>query len=152
MDNAQRRNIVLTLENELSPAPSVAESVEGWLGVARSVSSPGFGLTLDLANFVASGQTEVFDRLESVWPLLAHVHLKDIAPYCEETDRADPGQQVFQGRDGQFLAVPLGTGIVENGSVVRRLLALSYQGRLTVEAFFDPASLKHSIAYVRQLL
>ncbi|MAE64632.1 MAG: hypothetical protein CMJ18_10230 [Phycisphaeraceae bacterium] len=152
MDSAQRRNIVLTLENELSPAPSVAESVDGWLGVARSVCSPHFGLTLDLANFVASGQTHVFDRLESVWPLLAHVHFKDIAPYCDETARADPGQQVFQGRDGRFLAVPLGAGIVENGSVVRRLLALPYRGRLTLESFFDAASLKHAITCVRQFL
>ena len=144
-DDALRRGIVIVLENELSPRSNVADSIDAWVGIACSVSSDAFKLTLDLANFVASGETDIFDKLGPAWPHVGHVHIKDIAPYSEETVRAYPDRKVFQGRGGRFVSVPVGEGVVENTRVLQHLLGLGYSGAVTIETFHDADSLGQAV-------
>ena len=148
-DRASRREIVITLENELSAKPNVAESLDSWLDIARTVSSESFRLTLDLANFQASGEEDVPARLEPAWPWIGHVHFKDLAPSNDELAQAYPDQPVFQGKHDRFLALPLGVGIVENALVMRQLLKLQYSGAMTFECFGDLDSLRTAVDFVR---
>lgn len=151
-DRAARLGIVITLENELSAKPNVGESLDSWLNIARAVSPDSFRLTLDLANFVASGEESVLDRLEPAWSLIGHVHLKDLAPYSDALAQAYPDQPVFQGKHDRFLALPLGVGIVENARVMQQLVSIQYSGTITFECFGDVASLTGAAAHVRQEL
>ena len=150
VDSAARRGTVIVLENELSAKPNIAESVDSWIETARRVSSDSFGLTLDLANFVASGEERISDKLEAAWPLVGHVHLKDLASCDEPPAATHPERQVFQGRHGRFVPVPVGSGIVDNVRVMQQLLKLRYSGTVTIECFFDLASLRAAVESVRR--
>lgn len=147
----QGSRLVFALENELSPTAGVANTVQAWLDIARSAAAPSFRLTLDLANFVASGETTIFEHLEPAWPFIGHVHLKDIAPYDRETEHRFPNHQVFQGKENQFLAVPLGHGMIEQQRIIGKLIELKYAGRLTLESFSGPESLAISLAYLKRI-
>jgi len=101
---------------------------------------------------VASGEEGTLDRLDPVWPLLGHVHLKDLAPCSDELARDYPNQPIFQGRRDRFLALPLGAGIVENARVMQELVRIQYSGAITFECFGDLAALQTATELTRQAL
>lgn len=148
---AGRRDMFLTLENELSMTANVADTVDRWLGVAKAVSSPFFRLTIDLPNFVACGEPEVLEKLDPAWPFVGHVHLKDIVPYTDEKANSLPHRKVFQHGADRFLAVPVGDGIVDHGELAKKLVGAGYSGLATFECFFEPVSLKKSAECFRGL-
>lgn len=150
VETAQRRGQVFTLENELAAAPNIAGTVPAWLDLAERVASPAFRLTLDLANFIGSDDTRFAARQTAAWPLIGHVHFKDLVPHSPELAARFPSGQVFRVANRKLLAVPLGSGIVDHDPVIRALAGHAYPGRLTLEAFGDAKSLRQSVEFLQR--
>jgi sugar phosphate isomerase/epimerase len=107
--------------------------------------------TYDVGNYMMAGEDPIA-ALDRVAPRLAHVHFKDwrIFPPGAEVEGA------FEAIDGrQFLAVVLGTGVVDLPAALARLRQLDYGGSITVEyeGPDDPReAVAGSVAYMRRLL
>lgn len=149
IDELSDKDIIITLENELSSISSIASTIKKWFSIVRSVNSPFSQLTVDLANFIVSGEKEIFHQLNPVLPFIKHVHLKDVIPYSEKYLKIYPNHQIFKGKKNDFISVPIGKGIVEHEKVIEKLTQIGYKEKFTLETFTNLEFLNQSLMYLR---
>lgn len=118
-DVAAGAGMVLLLENEPScNGGFAAEAAE----IVRRVDRPALRLLWDPGNEAHAGRTPFPGAYREVRPLLAHVHLKDVAP----------------GPDGSPRFVPLGAGRAEIAAQIAALEADGYGGLYVIETHYVP--------------
>lgn len=142
-EHAKKRGVTVVMEDYDSAASPYA-TAQGVRFFMDRV--PELRVAFDTGNFAFSDEDELaaFDLLKD---RIAHVHLKDRALYT-----ADPTERPTTTLGGRKLyACPFGYGITKGDEILRRLMAMNYQGVLTVEHYGTPRQLHYmerSIAYV----
>lgn len=120
----------------IAPSPSLAKRLVG------GFDPDCIGVIYDPGNMVFEGLENWRMSLELLGPHLAHVHVKN-AEWVREDGSWRPRM------------APLREGIVDWGAVLRALAAVGYDGWLSLEDFWEGASLEErladDIAYLRGL-
>lgn len=108
---AEEKNVLVCLENH---AENNLETIDDYARIFDAVDSPNLGVCLDTGHFDASGvdMDELIDRFQLK---INHIHVKENKGF---------GRKEF---------VRFGQGTTDNFHVVDRMLALGYQGFITVE-------------------
>jgi sugar phosphate isomerase/epimerase len=122
---AEEEDVILAVENEASTSISTARLLEKFL---REIDSPRVRAVWDPGNEVHAPDgerpyPEAFDRVKD---LMVHFHLKDVA--------RDP-------QTGKPRAMPVGEGSIDYMGQLRALLAMGYQGAVSLETHWRPKEL-----------
>lgn len=97
---------------------------------------PKLRFTLDTGNFLYSGE-DVLAALDALGERIGYVHLKD------RRRTGEPGEAPQLAADGSAMyASPVGGGIIPMETILRKLQALDYRGKLAIEHFGAPDQLR----------
>lgn len=114
--------------------------------LVEAIDSPAFGIAFDPCNFVIAGLPAFPDAYTILQPHIRYVQFKDVVPLGAMAEGTGAGKILADHAGGRFEAVPAGRGIVDLGSIVRRLEADRYDGFVTLEPFAHPAALEGACA------
>ena len=134
LEVAAEHGVDVLIENHFSHAPGeVTNTPGGCRELIEAVGHPNFALNFDPCNFAVGGedQVEAYDRLKD---LVRNVHMKDTLPFNPDEHSDYPGRIVTDLHRGDFIFAPMGTGITDNQTVLKRLNADGYDGPVSVEA------------------
>lgn len=160
---AERLGVVLAVENNLDqkhedPAgTNPSRAPESLLDVAKTVSSPNFGVVYDACNFLAVGEEPFPGPYELLREHIVSVELKDVVRYRHGLHgKAESLHLLNDGIEGAFLPVPVGQGALNTDGLLRRLANDSYDGPLVLDPFARGAALlpycASSLAYIRSVI
>jgi sugar phosphate isomerase/epimerase len=135
---AERYGVMLGIE----PHQSITRSTAGLLCVATLVDSPMLKINYDTGNAYLGGE-DIYEGLETVGHLVAHVHAKDI-----------PVEQAGVER-GQVTGTPVGCacgdGVIDWARVIDILRKIHYRGVLSVECG-TPDQAARSLSHLESIL
>jgi len=133
LQTAERHGISIGIE----PHQSISKRTDGLLRIATLVKSPFLKVNYDTGNALLGGE-DPYEGLKAVFPLLIHVHAKDIS-----FQQADEEKGKVSGTP---VGCACGEGVIDWPRVVSILADGGYSGVLSVECGTPQqaaASLKH---------
>jgi sugar phosphate isomerase/epimerase len=108
------------------------DGIEDWIGIAKRISSPAVGLTLDVGHAVLEG----FDPAAAILaagPRLKHVHLHSNMGKADDHLRLD-------------------RGVVDFGPVVQALRQIGFAGHASIEIYAPAGEKEAALQASRKLL
>ena len=135
---AERYGVSVAIE----PHQSITKTTEGLLRVATLVKSSFLRVNYDTGNAFLGGE-DPYRGLETVLPLLVHVHAKDLS-----VQQADAGQGKLTGTP---VGCACGEGVIDWSKVVAVLEAGRFSGVLSVECG-TPKQAIDSLKHLRSVL
>jgi sugar phosphate isomerase/epimerase len=133
LQTAERHGVCIGIE----PHQSISKRTDGLLRIATLVKSPFLKVNYDTGNALLGGE-DPYEGLKAVFPLLVHVHAKDIS-----FEQADEEKGKVSGTP---VGCACGEGVIDWPRVVSILADGGYNGVLSVECGTPQqaaASLKH---------
>lgn len=135
---AERYGIYIGIE----PHQSISKTTAGLLRIATLVESPMLRVNYDTGNAWLGGE-DPYRGLESVSPLLVHIHAKDISTQQSETERG--------AVTGTPVGCACGDGVIDWARVIAILDKVGYSGVLSVECG-TPEQAARSLEHLNSLL
>jgi sugar phosphate isomerase/epimerase len=143
VDEARRRGLVLTVENNLDQRGEDARRLnpsrtpEAIRRAVHNLDDPHFRVCYDPCNFVTAGVEEYPLAYDLLVGTLVNVHVKDCRRYAAELHSGDPSatKLLVDSQEGPFLPSPLGAGAVAWREIVDRLDRDGYLGWVTLDPF-----------------
>jgi sugar phosphate isomerase/epimerase len=129
---AERLGITLAVENVGYGAVNMFSGIEDWISIARQISSPAVGLTLDVGHAVLEG----FDPAAAIMaagPLLKHVHLHSNLGKLDDHLRLD-------------------CGIIDFAPVVEAIRKIGFTGHASIEIHAPAGEKEAAIQASRSVL
>lgn len=117
---AERYGVAVGIE----PHQSISKTTPGLLRIATLVESPFLKINYDTGNAYLSGE-DPYDALQTVLPLLAHVHAKDISIRQSEKEKGKA--------TGTPVGCACGDGVIDWARVIGILTGGHWSGVLSVE-------------------
>ena len=135
---AERHGVSVGIE----PHQSITRMTPGLLCVATLVDSPMLKINYDTGNAYLSGE-DLYEGLETVGHLVAHVHAKDVSVEHAKAQRGKSG--------GAPAACACGDGVIDWARVVSVLRAAGFRGVLSVECG-TPEQAARSLAHLESVV
>ncbi len=135
---AERHGIYVAIE----PHQSISRTTAGLMKIATLVESPMLRINYDLGNAYLGG-SDPYAGLETVLPLLVHVHAKDIAFEQSATERGKV--------TGTPVGCACGDGVIDWQRVALILSQGGWRGVLSVECG-TPEQAERSLAHLTEVL
>jgi sugar phosphate isomerase/epimerase len=143
VDEARRRGLVLTLENNLDQRGEDARGLnpsrtpEAIRRAVDALDAEHFRVCYDPCNFVTVGVEEYPLAYDLLADAVVNVHVKDCRRYVAELHSGDQAARklLVDSREGPFLPTRLGAGAVAWREIADRLLQDDYRGWVTLDPF-----------------
>jgi sugar phosphate isomerase/epimerase len=131
----------------------VTRSAGGCLALLEAVDSEWFRFNFDPGNFFIGGEEPYPYAYRLLKPYIANVHLKDAAKFDPEVWGELLPSELQRDLRGDYTCVPIGSGGVNYGGLLKQLIADGYEGRVILEPHTGPRRLhktiEDSLAYLR---
>jgi sugar phosphate isomerase/epimerase len=156
---AQSSGVHLLIENLFDAVPpeipatfrqnyrssDVTRSAKGCLALLEAVGSEWFRLNFDPGNFYVGGEEPYPYAYRLLKPYIANVHLKDAAKFAPEVWGELLPSELQRDLRGDYTCVPIGSGGVNYGALLKELIADGYRGRVILEPHTGPRRLHKTI-------
>ncbi|MCC6398412.1 MAG: sugar phosphate isomerase/epimerase [Bacteroidetes bacterium] len=156
-DLAERKGIIITLENEFEPSGlDLTRRAEEMLRIIEAVQSPSFKVNFDPCNFYFAGEEPHPHAYELLKNHIGYIHLKDGRVYNPRL--SPPPAEAFLWKDlsGEYVCCPVGKGAINYAALLREIAGSGFMGYLGLEPHVHPEQLlttfRESLQFIRQSL
>jgi 3-dehydroshikimate dehydratase len=136
LSRASSMGLTIVLENEFDAfghdplGADISRRVRSLTELCERIDSPNFGLTLDPANIVCSGEDPI-EGLHRLAPWVRHVHVKNIVNITAHEPTSPWMKYSDHGR--YFSTTPIDKGLVPWPQVVSEIIELGFAGAFVLE-------------------